>query len=77
MLERTSFDRYEDVILTAGAIRQRHDGSWRQVFGVFGAEEDARSMDADDLALAVISAEDLSEDQIALAERNTEALSDA
>lgn len=73
-LERTTVDRYEDIILTAGMI----DGATgKQIFGMFDSEEDARSEDCDDLAIGTVGAADLTTEQIELAERNSEALSDA
>jgi hypothetical protein len=69
-MERTTVGLDLDVILTAGLLT--HDG--RQTFGLFASESDARSSDADALALGSVGAEKLTPAQIALAERNSEAL---
>lgn len=69
-LERTTIGAYQNVILTAGM----HDARGEQIFGMFLSEEDARSIDADDLAIGTCGKEDLTAKQIELAERNTEAL---
>ena len=60
------------VIVTEGGIVA---GSGR-IYGVFSAEEDARSADADKLALGTIGPGQLTEEQRAIAAANTEALSD-
>lgn len=72
-LERTTVGRYSDVIVTAGMI----DGSTgKQIFGVFSSEDDARSIDADKLAIAVVTTDSLTDEQVDLAERNSEALAE-
>ena len=58
------------VILTAGA----EVDNCGQVCGVFADEGDARSMDADSLAVAIVGWASLSPDQQAAAERNSERL---
>ena len=71
-LETTDFGRYGSVILTAGGIVS---GCGR-IFGVFADEDDARSSDADNLALAIVGREHLTDEQAAIAERNTDSLCD-
>lgn len=62
-----------EVIVTAG-MTDASTGT--RMFGVFASEADARSINADSLAIAVVSAADLTAEQIADAEANSEALSD-
>ena len=73
-MERTNLRPHKDVILTAGGTCQTTDGTWQQIYGIFDSEEDARSGDADDLAIGTVVAKDLTEDQRAMAERNTAAM---
>lgn len=62
-----------EVIVTAGMI---DSSTGRRIYGVFADEADARSIDADSLAIAVVGAADLTAEQIADAEANSEALSE-
>lgn len=71
-LERTTIGTaYKDVILTAGMV---NGATKRRIFGVFANEEDARSERADELATATLDAKVLTQEQIEIAERNSEAL---
>ena len=63
---------YRDVILTAGGLRSTGE----QIFGIFFSEDDARSMDADLLAHGTIGADQLTAEQIELAEANSDELCD-
>jgi hypothetical protein len=71
-LETTDFKCYGRVVLTAGGIVS----GCGQIFGVFADEADARSQDADKLALAIVGRADMTDAQVAIAERNTESLGD-
>lgn len=61
------------VILTAGMT---NGATGRQIFGVFADADDARSIDADSLAIATVSSADLTPEQIEIAEANSESLAD-
>jgi len=67
-MQTTNMAPWGDVILTAGAI-DGHSG--RQIIGVFRDADDARSMDADSLALATVAADTLTTEQLAVAEQNS------
>ncbi len=67
-LERTEIDG-RNVILTEGAYV---DG--RKLYGMFSTERDAMSDDADRLALGTVGPDNLTAEQIALAERNRHAM---
>lgn len=62
-----------EVIVTAGMADA---STGKRMFGVFASEADARSIDADSLAFAVVGAADLTAEQIADSEANSEELSD-
>jgi hypothetical protein len=47
-----------------------------QIVGLFATEEDAKSSDADKLALATILADRLSAEELAIASENSQELSD-
>lgn len=59
------------VILTEGMIQAR---TGERIYGVFASEDDARSMDADERALASVAAHRLTAEQIEMARRNSERL---
>jgi len=73
-LKTTNFGNHNDVIITAGATVKCGDGQHKQICGVFLTEDDARSQDADSLAIAVPAFEDLTPEQQAIALENSEAL---
>lgn len=76
-LERTTVGTDASVILTAGGIVKTTDGRWQQIFGMFDTEADAMAEDADDLAIGTVGRDSLTSEQIALAERNVEAIAKA
>lgn len=65
-LEYTRWKRWP-AILTLGAFTARG-----QIAGVFYDESDARSPDADKLAIAIVSVDSLTPEQLAAAARNSE-----
>lgn len=77
-LERTMFrasshSEPRNVIPTAGMV----DGSTgMRMYGLFLDDSDVRSPNADQLCIATVSEDDLTQEQRAMAERNTEAISD-
>jgi len=68
-LERTNLDGFGDVILTVGGTVYG-----RKIYGVFVTEDDARSIDADEMAIGIVGRDKLTYEQAALAARNSEAL---
>lgn len=70
-LETTTIDGFPGpVILTEGMTT----ANGQRIYGVFADEEDARSEGADELALGTIGPDQLTDEQRALAARNTERL---
>ena len=69
-LECTTFDG-QDVILTAGMTDA---STGQQLFGMFASEADARSLMADSLAIGTVGRSRLTPEQVALAQRNSDAL---
>lgn len=73
MIQTTTLPQWSfPVIVTEGGIVS---GSGR-IYGVFADEQDARSSDADRLALGTIGPDSLTAEQREIAAANTEALSD-
>lgn len=72
-LERTNVQGVGDCILTAGGTIQTANG-WAKCFGCFANEKDARSPDADGLAIATVGRDAITDEQAALAERNSAAI---
>lgn len=67
----TGFER--PLIITEGMV---NGSTGRRIYGAFRSEMDARSSNADNLALAIIGEDKLTPKQIDLASRNSERLSD-
>ena len=73
MKTTTLNEMYRDVILTSGLVDGA--GGW-QVVGIFADEADARSEDADMLAIGTTSREALSYEQRTIADENAAELCD-
>lgn len=71
MLSTSLHAEPRNVILTAGMVNAT---SGERIYGVFLGEGDARSPQADELCIATVGADDLTDEQIAMAERNTDRL---
>ena len=59
------------VILTEGARCQTMDGHWRTIYGVHSCARNAWSDRADELTLAMVTADKLTEEQRSIAQSNT------
>ena len=67
--KRTVWDGRSVILTEGGSI----DGG-PILYGVFERPRDARSENADDLAIAIVHAESLTEEQIEIARRNSEVM---
>ena len=71
-METTTLDGFGgDVIVTEGMIDGR---TGERIYGVFATKEDAASPDADNLSLGSVGHRVLTDEQKAMARRNTDAL---
>ena len=71
-LKATQLDGYGDDVIVTECIAQGTSG--RIVYSVFANEEDARSDQSDDLVVAVLSGELLTQEQREIAAGNSKAL---